>query len=70
MITKQDLERFQELLNSIHKKENGVEFKTDEIRIYENCISIWDVERRDWYYLTENLEWTVDYEHENLLTFK
>lgn len=67
MIQQTDLKRFRELLDGEYKKDGRI-FKTDEIRIENGKISIWDKGRKDWYYLTEDLEWTGDAENEGLIT--
>jgi len=68
MIQQVDLNRLAELLEGPHQKENR-SFNTDEIRFNKDRISIWDTERRDWYYLTKSLEWVSDYMDEDIFTF-
>ena len=68
MVQQTDLKRFRELLEIAHFK-NGKEFKTDEIRIQNNSISIWDLESESWYYLTKNLDWTRDEQDEDIFSF-
>lgn len=65
-MNQQHIELFKGILNQIHKK-GTKEFRTDEIRIYKDCISIWDADSKDWYYLQNDLTWTYDLESENLL---
>ena len=68
MIQQTDLERFKELLSATHIKD-GQHFKTNEISISSDCISIWDEDRSQWYYLNKNLEWERDLEDEDLFRF-
>lgn len=66
MIQQSDLKRFRELLLMTFRKD-GNTFETNEIRIENDLISIWDDGRKEWYYLNKNLEWVSDSEDENIL---
>lgn len=68
MIQQTDLKRFRELLDMTHRK-NGNDFKTDEIRIEKGLISIWNSDLNEWNYLTKNLEWVDNSEHEDIFSF-
>lgn len=63
-----------QLLKSILLKPHfldDIEFKTDEIRIEEKVISIWNVVAGNWLYLNNNLEWQdSDNDDENIYELK